>query len=377
MAEILLHENILNTHRVTRWVGSTANRLANNAPNGNFTTYGISDVDKIWRDTNTDLCWLLISVSEGIATWKSLGGGTSSYTELSNIPGNITEIAAITLSENDIIQRKAGVLVNRSISQLKVDLALTDVDNIADVNKVVSAAQALADAAILTAANAYSDALANTVTSAFVMQGTWDIATGHFPDTVGIKNGWTYVIANSATISGIDFSEDSLLIAIIDSPSSSTYHGNWYVNTSGLITGTEMVINKSTNIMADATDNTKYPSCKSVVDYIAGIGTWFNSIIVSRSIKGTNPILVAEFNLTAGTYTHFSGVIGSSTVGMTAILELKLEDGTVVATIINASLPTNIVGPSFTLAVTSLVGVYLRGDTALTESYVFTINITQ
>lgn len=65
----------------------------------------------------------------------------------------LTQLAAIVAADNDVIQRKAGVFVNRTPAQLKTDLALTksdvglsSVDNTSDAGKPVSTAQAAADA---------------------------------------------------------------------------------------------------------------------------------------------------------------------------------------------------------------------------------------
>jgi hypothetical protein len=61
---------------------------------------------------------------------------------------DLTAIAALSPTNDDIIQRKAGAWTNRTPAQVKVDLALTktdvglvNVDNTSDVNKPVSSAQ--------------------------------------------------------------------------------------------------------------------------------------------------------------------------------------------------------------------------------------------
>ena len=56
----------------------------------------------------------------------------------------LNELSDVTLTnpaDNDIIQRKAGVFVNRNISQYKSDLSLDNVDNTSDANKPISTAQ--------------------------------------------------------------------------------------------------------------------------------------------------------------------------------------------------------------------------------------------
>lgn len=58
---------------------------------------------------------------------------------------NLTSVSAITATNDDIIQRKGGAWVNRTVAQYKTDLALTksdvglgNVDNVADVSKPIS-----------------------------------------------------------------------------------------------------------------------------------------------------------------------------------------------------------------------------------------------
>lgn len=64
------------------------------------------------------------------------------------LDSDLTAIAAIAPTNDDVIQRKAGVWVNRTMAQIKTDLALvkadvglSNVDNTSDANKPVSTAQ--------------------------------------------------------------------------------------------------------------------------------------------------------------------------------------------------------------------------------------------
>jgi hypothetical protein len=54
---------------------------------------------------------------------------------------DLTDIAALAPTNDDVIQRKAGAWTNRSMTQLKSDLSLSNVDNTSDANKPVSTAQ--------------------------------------------------------------------------------------------------------------------------------------------------------------------------------------------------------------------------------------------
>lgn len=80
---------------------------------------------------------------------------------------DLTTIAALSPTNDDVLQRKAGAWTNRTPAQLKTDLTLTkadvglgSVDNTDDASKPVSTAQAAADAAVLASATARATALA-------------------------------------------------------------------------------------------------------------------------------------------------------------------------------------------------------------------------
>lgn len=49
--------------------------------------------------------------------------------------GDLSTIAALTPSNDDVIQRKAGAWANRTVAQLKTDLALNNVDNTSDATE--------------------------------------------------------------------------------------------------------------------------------------------------------------------------------------------------------------------------------------------------
>lgn len=100
------------------------------------------------------------STAAGARTNLGLAIGTDVQAQDSDL----TAIGALTPSNDDIIQRKSGVWVARSMAQVKADLALTksdvglgNADNTSDVGKPVSTAQADADTAVADAAAAALD----------------------------------------------------------------------------------------------------------------------------------------------------------------------------------------------------------------------------
>lgn len=94
-----------------------------------------------------------ISITSAVA-WGSVTGTLSNQTDLNSAltgkqasDADLTAIAGIAPTNDDIIQRKAGAWINRTMAQLKTDLALVkadvglaSVDNTSDVNKPVSTA---------------------------------------------------------------------------------------------------------------------------------------------------------------------------------------------------------------------------------------------
>ena len=53
----------------------------------------------------------------------------------------------------------------------------------------------------------------------------WDASSGSFPS--GASAGYTYIVSTAGTVDGIQFSQHDLLIALVNSPSTSTYANNW------------------------------------------------------------------------------------------------------------------------------------------------------
>lgn len=61
-------------------------------------------------------------------------------TDVQGYDSDLSVIAALTPNNDDFIQRKSGVWVNRSIVQVKTDLAIDNVDNTSDLDKPISTA---------------------------------------------------------------------------------------------------------------------------------------------------------------------------------------------------------------------------------------------
>ena len=83
--------------------------------------------------TPTDGKFLVGNTTAGTSTWRVLASGdipdlSGTYQPLDS---DLTAIAGLSPSNDDIIQRKAGAWTNRTMAQLKADLSLNNVENTA------------------------------------------------------------------------------------------------------------------------------------------------------------------------------------------------------------------------------------------------------
>ena len=120
-----------------------------------------------------------------------------------DVDADLTAIAALTPSNDDFLQRKAGAWTSRTVADVKTDLAINNVDNTSDSDKPVSTAQqtalnlkvdketftsvTFADPLVLDCANKQNPLFKTTVTSAFTI------------DLQNVKNGSLCVILLTIT----------------------------------------------------------------------------------------------------------------------------------------------------------------------------------
>lgn len=106
---IFNHELSLANHRITRWtfVDSTA-RLAK-------TNFVSSDVDKVAKDSSTGTYWVVVSVSTGVATWKSIGTSLSAFTT-DDLPEGTTNLYFTASRVRNTVLTGLSLVTNAAIT---------------------------------------------------------------------------------------------------------------------------------------------------------------------------------------------------------------------------------------------------------------------
>ncbi len=109
---------------------------------------------------------------------------------------NLTQISAAVFAADNIVQKKAGVLVGRTPAQLKTDLALSksdvglsNVDNTSDANKPVSTAQATAIGVVQTDIDAHEADTANPHAVTKAQVGLANVPNVDATDAANISSG--------------------------------------------------------------------------------------------------------------------------------------------------------------------------------------------
>lgn len=75
--------------------------------------------------------------------------------------------------------------------------------------------------------------------SALVFAGTWDASSGAFPS--GASNGYVYIVDTAGTVDSVSFSIGDKLVALTDSPSTTTFLGDWEIIVSVVSSGINFV----------------------------------------------------------------------------------------------------------------------------------------
>ena len=124
-----------------------------------------------------------------------------------------------------------GHALSANVTVTKGDVGLGNADNTADIAKPVSTDQAAADAAVLTAAESYADAL---VVGLLDDRGNFDASGNAFPATGGsgaagaILKGDLWTISVAGTLGGHPVTAGDVVRALVDTPGSTD--ANWAIS---------------------------------------------------------------------------------------------------------------------------------------------------
>lgn len=105
---------------------------------------------------------------------------------------DLTAIAGLSPSNDDVLQRKSGAWTNRTVAQLKTDLALSNVDNTSDANKPISTATQTAldlklDKSVAAAKGDILVATANDTISVLTAGSNGKILSANSAETTGLE----------------------------------------------------------------------------------------------------------------------------------------------------------------------------------------------
>jgi hypothetical protein len=120
------------------------------------------------------------------------------------------------------------------VALTKSDVGLSNVDNTSDANKPVSTAQAAADAATLASAKSYADGL---VVGLWDDRGNYDASGNVFPSSGGsgssgtVLKGDIWTISVSGTLGGTAVVPQQTVRAVVDTPGQTA--GNWAISIAG------------------------------------------------------------------------------------------------------------------------------------------------
>jgi hypothetical protein len=166
---------------------------------------------------NTALSDADFATGGGVVTGTSSGTNTGdqSLAGLQPLDADLTAIAALTPSNDDVIQRKSGAWTNRTMAQVKTDLALTKSDvglgsvvnadttttaNITDsLNKRFVTDADLTDIGNLSGTNTGDQSLFRTI----AVSGQSDVVADSTTDTLTLVAGSNITITTDATTDSI------------------------------------------------------------------------------------------------------------------------------------------------------------------------------
>jgi hypothetical protein len=309
-------DNITNVGVITDgvWNGMAISPLKGGVPPGGTTGQVIkklsaTDYDVAWGDED--------GVGGGSSAWGDITGTLSDQIDLITalnakqpIDADLTAIAGLTPSNDDIIQRKAGAWTNRTLAQYKVDLAINNIDNTSDINKPVSTAQA--------AAIALKNDLLVSGTNIKTINGSSILGSGNitisggtsytFSDGLSETGGAVIIPTNGITSAKINAGavNDSKIsdVAWAKITGTPTTVGGYGITDAVTLTGTQTITNKTINGANNTLSNLALTALVQGGAALNQVLRWNGSVWApsDETSGGTSYIFTpSDFNNLAGT----------------------------------------------------------------------------
>jgi len=295
------------------------------------------------------------------SAYDTAGAASAAQAASQPLDSDLTAISALTPTNDNLLQRKGGVWVDRTPAQVKTDLALVkadvglgSADNTSDAAKPVSTAQQTALDLKVDKNGAITGATKTKVTydaKGLVTAGA-DATTADIADSSNkryVTDAQLTVIGNtSGTNTGDQNLASILASSISDGDTTHAPDGNSVFDALAL---KENAVNKSSDVATDIASTTKYPAVKAITDWVISLFAPKGAIGSSGLTQATNKLLGrgtastgAVEEITLGTNLSLSGTTlnatGGGIGGSTGSTDNRIlrADGAGGATVQNAAL---------------------------------------
>jgi hypothetical protein len=135
----------------------------------------------------------------------------------------------------------------------------------------------------------------------FILQGTWDASTGVFPGGGTAQAGYVWIVSDTGTVDGVEFTANQdHIVALVDNASTTVYDPNWY-KSDGSVSPTEEW-------------EVAFVEVEEVLQS-------FNKGYVLNNIDVTNVATIAYDKNETGIYTALTITAGSVTIGLPTVAD--------------------------------------------------------